>query len=276
LKFVKMSGAGNDFMIVDRTAPSAEPGLSSTVIAALCRRGLSVGADGFIEILPDPDASFAMRYYNSDGGEADMCGNGGRCAAVFAASAGYAPGSERFSFRSGAGLHYAQVTGPSSARIWMTEPVPGFLAEELLTPDGLSVSVSFADTGVPHAVLYPPDSTDHDFTSVAPALRAHPKFGSSGANVDFVFPADRTSITLRTWERGVEGETLACGTGAVAAVLCGCRLDMLDLPVDVHVKSGLTLKVGKDPAGWWLEGEARMVYCAELLDRSPESLTVDP
>jgi diaminopimelate epimerase len=268
LKFVKMSGAGNDFIMVDRTGGESVPVLTGPAIRRLCTRGLSVGADGVIEIFPDSGASFRMRYTNSDGGFAAMCGNGGRCAAVFSVSLGLAPASGLFTFRSDAGLHRAEVTGPGSARIWMTDPVLHFLAEEITLPDAARCIVSLADTGVPHAVLFPPDSVEGDFLREAPAFRSHPRFGPGGANVDFAVPIGRSGISLRTWERGVEGETLACGTGAVAAVFCGTRLGLLDLPVEVRVRSGLVLRVGSDPTGWWLEGEARAVYNAELLSWS--------
>lgn len=268
MKFVKMSGAGNDFIMVDLTGGTPARVLDGPVIRRLCTRGLSVGADGVIEILPDSGASFRMRYTNSDGGVASMCGNGGRCAAVFAASLGLAPSSEPFTFRSDAGLHRAEVTSPYSARIWMTDPVLHFLAGEIALHDTARCLASLVDTGVPHAVLFPPDSVKGDFLRDAPSFRSHPRFGPEGANVDFAVPDGRSSLMLRTWERGVEGETLACGTGAVAAVFCGLNLGLLDLPVEVRVRSGLILRVGSDAYGWWLEGEARMVFAAELLSWS--------
>jgi diaminopimelate epimerase len=263
-----MSGAGNDFIMVDRIGCAPVPALTAQTVRRLCTRGLSVGADGVIEVLPDDDACFRMRYSNSDGGVASMCGNGGRCAAVFAASLGLAPSTGPFTFRSDAGLHRAEVTGPDSARIWMTDPILHFLAGEIDLPDAARCIASLVDTGVPHAVLFPPDSVRGDFLREAPAFRSHPGFGPEGANVDFAVPEGRSTLVLRTWERGVEGETLACGTGAVAAVLCGTRLGLLDLPVEVRVRSGLVLRVGSDPSGWWLEGEARAVYDAELLSWS--------
>lgn len=276
MRFVKMSGAGNDFILVDRTGDAPPPALSPAGIRMLCARGLSVGADGLIEILPDTGSAFRMRYANSDGGVAAMCGNGGRCAAVFAASLGLVPASGPFTFRSDAGLHRAEVTGPDSARIWLTDPVLHFAGGTVEVGDGVRRAVSLADTGVPHAVLFPPDSLECDFPVEAPILRRHPRFGAGGANVDLAVPAGRSSMTLRTWERGVEGETLACGTGAVAAVFCGERLGLLDLPVRVRVASGLLLGVGVDDAGWWLEGEARIVYLGELPEGWSGRLTETP
>jgi len=123
--------------------------------------------------------------------------------------------------------------------------------------------------------VFPPDSLAREFETEAPLLRVHEGFGPAGANVDFAVPEGRSSLSLRTWERGVEGETLACGTGAVAAVFCGFRLGLLDVPCRVRVRSGLVLEVGKDDDGWWLEGEARMVFSGELLPGWSARLTED-
>ncbi len=274
LEFVKMSGAGNDFIVLDNLQGSLDPFLTRGTIRTLCRRRMSVGADGLIELRRDPELPFRMKYYNSDGKPAEMCGNGGRCIAVFAATVGLVEREVDFHFRSDAGIHRARVLGDGEARIWMTEPVVHFLARDLQTGP-FDVRVSFLDTGVPHAVIIADDPETPDFITTAPLLRRHEAFGTAGANVDYLWSG--TSIMrIRTWERGVEGETLACGTGAVACALCARDLLGARLPLDLRVESGKILTVGMDEKGWWLQGEAREVYSGILRGLPAGSLTEDP
>ena len=263
--FVKMSGAGNDFIVFDNRDSSLDTLLTRENIRRLCTRSLSVGADGLLELRECPHTSFRMKYYNSDGGEAHMCGNSGRCISAFAAAAGAAPASGRFQFMSGAGLHSAELFPDGTVGLWMTEPVIHFLEEEITTSAGV-VAVSYADTGVPHAVTFVDNLSDGIFEKLAPMIRAHPSFLPEGANSTFVSSLGRSQAVMRTWERGVEGETLACGTGAVAAALVGRELGLFDLPMDIRMKSGLLLSVGLDKSGWWLRGEARTVYAGSLKD----------
>jgi len=259
-----MSGAGNDFIMVDNRLGDLTCQLTPEVIASLCRRGLSVGADGLIELLEGSEHSFRMRYSNSDGGEADMCGNGARCICRFASELGIvSPGSEFF-FESSAGVHRGLVTGSSEARIWMTDPVLHWVSGRFLRTTGLESA--FADTGVPHAVIFTEDPADGQFEKYAPLVRSAEEFGPDGANANWVQVLPGGSLVMRTWERGVEGETLACGTGAVASALVASALyDNVKLPVTVRVKSGQDLVVGKDSRGWWLQGESRFIYRGETL-----------
>jgi diaminopimelate epimerase len=261
MEFVKMSGAGNDFLAVDNRDGSLDDLLTAGYIERVCTRSISVGADGLLELRSDPEHLFGMRYYNSDGGRADMCGNGGRCIAVFASMLGMA-GDDPFTFRSDAGVHRAVVSGPAEARIWMTDPREVFLDRTVELPGG-GARISLVDTGVPHAVELAESPGDGIFAR-APLVRRHPDMGEHGANYDLVVPRG-DGLLMRTWERGVEGETLACGTGAVAAAYVAHRLLGTDLPVDVGVRSGMDLRVGRDSHGWWLAGEARAVFRGTML-----------
>ena len=261
MRFVKMSGAGNDFLALDNRDGSLDDLITVEYIRRVCTRNISVGADGVLELLADPDHLFRMRYYNSDGGRAEMCGNGGRCMAVFAGMLGLA-GGEPFTFKSDVGIHRALVCGPEEARIWMTDPEEAFLERNIELPGG-SARISLVDTGVPHAVELAEELNDEAFAR-APLVRRHPEMGESGANYDLV-AASGERLEIRTWERGVEGETLACGTGAVAAAYVAAKLMSTSLPVTVRVRSGLELLVGRDRHGWWLQGEARPVFRGEIL-----------
>ncbi len=261
MRFVKMSGAGNDFLTVDNRDGSLDGLLSADFIQRVCTRSLSVGADGLLELRKDPEHVFRMVYYNSDGGRAGMCGNGGRCMSVFASMLGLA-GDGPFTFRSDAGLHRALVLGPAEARIWMPQPQEVFLDREIELPGG-PVRISLVNTGVPHAVELSASLEDATFAR-APLVRSHSETGIEGANYDLV-RASEDGLAMRTWERGVEGETLACGTGAVAAAYAAGRVLGIDLPVAVRVRSGLDLEVGRDDHGWWLQGEARPVFRGDTL-----------
>ena len=264
IKFIKMSGAGNDFIMVDNREGEYTSILTPQLIANICRRGLSVGADGLIELIRDNSTSFAMKYYNSDGGPAEMCGNGARCICRFAVELGVVQPKEIFSFTSDAGIHRGLVTGSEEARIWVTQPVLHFLEKTFALDE--DIQVGFADTGVPHAVVLAEDLEDGSFEKYAPLIRSHSEFGIKGANVNWVKLNADNSLLMRTFERGVEGETLACGTGAVASALIASeRLEKVSFPVSITVRSGLKLVVGKDSFGWWLQGEARIVYRAEII-----------
>lgn len=262
IKFIKMSGAGNDFIMIDNRSGEYSSILTKEKIADMCRRGLSVGADGLIELVNHNEHRFAMKYYNSDGGAAEMCGNGARCICCFAAELGIVKTGVEFSFASDAGSHHGLVTGINEARIWLTEPVLHFLQKDIGLKNELHVG--YANTGVPHAVVFTEDIEDGSFEKYAPVLRAHSEFGTNGANANWVKVLEDGSMVMRTFERGVEGETLACGTGAVASALIASeRFDSVSLPVRIAVRSGLYLTVGSDSRGWWLQGEARIIYRAE-------------
>lgn len=269
-RFTKMSGAGNDFVVVDNTSEDLSSLLTRDFISRICRRGTGIGADGLLELLPPArEGAFSMVYYNSDGGRAAMCGNGARCICRFAATAGVVKEGSEFLFTSDSGTHRGLVTSRNTARVWMTEPSVAFLTREI--DFGRKWPVSLVDTGVPHAVVFREDIHDGSFEQWAEALRSHPDLGPRGANADWVKPMPDGTLEIRTFERGVEGETLACGTGAVAAALVMARTrPEFRLPVEILVRSGLKLTVGQDSSGWWLAGQAAEVYRGTLMTEESE------
>lgn len=266
LPFVKMHGAGNDFVMIDgRLLPPGR--LDAARIAALCDRRRGIGGDGLIIVAPDPDHDFAMSYYNADGGEADMCGNGARCAVAFARRLGLAPGDRcRFRTRSGpvsgrweAGEISVRLTPPRDLRLHLDLGVG--------TPFPVAHGV---DTGVPHLVVPVDDVDAVDLGRWGPVLRRHPAGGPAGANVNWVAPgaAPGAPFRLRTFERGVEGETLACGTGASAVAFVLCRLGLATSPVALLTRGGdtltITLEAAADGPRLHLRGPATVAFAGEV------------
>ena len=256
MRFVKMTGAGNDFIAVDNRGGALSQQLGREAIARMCSRALSIGADGLLELRESSSHLFRMRYYNSDGGAAEMCGNGGRCIAVFARMLGIA-GDEAFSFESDAGSHRALVCGPGEARIWMTEPKETFLERELALPKG-TARVSLVDTGVPHAVELS-DGLDDTLFSNAALIRSHSQLGSAGANYDLVARRGN-GLAIRTWERGVEGETLACGTGAAAVTVAGVLTGRTQRSITNHLRGGDLLLEWREDGEVLMTGPAVEVF----------------
>ena len=239
IPFVKMHGAGNDFIMVNGIG--APTSLEGGLIAALCSRKRGIGADGLILILPSDEADFRMVYHNSDGGEAEMCGNGARCAARFAFETGVA--SSPMTFETGSGIVEAEIRG-ELVLVGIGE-VTGL--ETGIRIEGIDVDVHFADSGVPHAVLIHEDIVsipDEDFVGRARLLRHDARFGSKGTNVNFVTVRSERELSIRTYERGVEEETEACGTGAAAASVITSHLGLTSPPVTCATSGGDTIVVG--------------------------------
>ncbi|MBD3349642.1 MAG: diaminopimelate epimerase [Candidatus Eisenbacteria bacterium] len=265
LQFAKMTGAGNDFIVIDDRANAI--GEDARELAKqLCRRRLSIGADGLIVVVPSTRCDFRMRYLNADGSEAEMCGNGGRCVARFARDRGIT--GDRMRFESRSGTHEAEVVSDTEVRLAMTDPRALILDFEVPLR-GNRLVVHRVNTGVPHAVTEVADLEDHPVVEMGRALREHRRFMPEGTNVDFVEPIDRRTIALRTYERGVEDETLACGTGAVASAVVMAALGKTDPPVSVRTRAGFTLTVDffRSDLGFCdvsLTGDARTVYVGEL------------
>jgi diaminopimelate epimerase len=241
--FVKMTGSGNDFILVDNRRRLIEPGDAGLWAAGVCRRGLSVGADGAILIEDDPhgETDFAWRFFNSDGSEAEMCGNGGRCAVRFAADVGIAKRPE-MTFRTRAGVIRGWALGGGNVRVGLTTPREARLHLTLDSPNG-PIDADYLDTGVPHAVVAVADAEAIDVQGLGRALRFHPAFAPRGTNVNFVQALDQQRLIIRTYERGVEGETLACGTGCVAAAILLGLQGRARAPVALRTRGGETLVV---------------------------------
>lgn len=239
LNFTKMNGAGNDFVMIDNRAGGL--GLSREAIARLCDRHRGVGADGLIAVEPaENGADFRMRYYNADGGEAEMCGNGARCFARFASR--LAGSSNALSFETMAGVVTARLLG-ENVQLQMSAPRDLVLGTAL-TAAGQELTVHAVNTGVPHAIVVVEDLGAVDVLALGAALRGHDRFLPRGTNANFVEVRAPQTLAIRTYERGVEGETLACGTGVCAAALVHHALTGAPSPIAVQVRGGETLEVG--------------------------------
>jgi diaminopimelate epimerase len=266
LPFVKMTGAGNDFVVIDNRALNHE--LSTEEIAWLCDRHFGIGADGLLAVEPSDDGSadFRMRYYNSDGGEAEMCGNGARCFARFVQGLRRA-NPERVRFLTPAGLIVGEYVG-EDVRINMTPPSEEQLNRSADFGWGIT-EYHFLNTGVPHVVLFVDKVGEADVVFRGRAIRRSPIF-PRGTNVNFVEIADPANLIVRTYERGVEDETLACGTGVVAAALAAHRVHGLALPLHIQVRGGDILAVNaraEENGGFrdvTLAGPATEVFSGEI------------
>jgi diaminopimelate epimerase len=263
LPFVKMHGAGNDFIMVQRgDLPAA--GLERTQIATLCDRRRGIGADGLIVLDGHQAADFAMLYYNADGGLADMCGNGARCAVAFAHDLGLCGESCRLA--TGAG----EVTGRwQEGRISVVLPAWSDLRLDVPLPGSPFEHHHLVNTGVPHLVVPVADPAGVDLVRWGPILRHHVALGPAGANVDWVASEPSDGVyRLRTYERGVEGETLACGTGASAVAVVLCTLGLARSSVPLLTAGGDRLEVCVQQEGTVrrleLTGPARTVFKGEV------------
>lgn len=244
LNFTKMNGAGNDFVMVDNRDLSLS--LERGAIARLCDRHRGIGADGLLAVEPAQNgADFRMRYYNADGGEAEMCGNGARCFARFASR--LSGKTEAISFETIAGVITAKLLG-ERVQLEMSEPTDLQLNIPL-TARAEELTVHFVNTGVPHAIVVVPNIAAVDVFNLGAALRYHERFAPKGTNANFIEVQTPRVLAIRTYERGVEGETLACGTGVCAAALIHHALTGAESPIEVRVKGGDTLEVGFSRVG---------------------------
>jgi len=224
IPFTKMSGAGNDFILIDHRQPIFPDQAAIQGFArAVCERKFSVGADGLILIEESPEADFRWQFFNADGSIAEMCGNGARCAARYAHAKGVAPA--RMRFETLAGAIEAEVLG-ENVKLRMTPPAGLRLGEKIEVKGG-EQTVHSLNTGVPHAVLFVEEISQAPVVEWGRFIRFHEHFQPAGTNVNFVGRLDGDGLVVRTYERGVEGETLACGTGAVAAGIIAGLLGMV-------------------------------------------------
>jgi diaminopimelate epimerase len=239
LRFTKMNGAGNDFVMIDNRAGKVQ--LSPQQIAQICDRHRGIGADGILLVeLSRNSGDFRMRYYNSDGGEAEMCGNGARCFARFVEKV--ADAGERVSFETPAGIIAAQLDG-ELVTLNMSEPTD--LRFNVTLAIGYeNRSIHSVNTGVPHVVVPVVDIETVDVLQEGAVIRRHEMFLPKGTNVNFVERRGGNTIAIRTYERGVEAETLACGTGVVASALIFAATEGVTGPVNVLVRGGSDLSVG--------------------------------
>jgi diaminopimelate epimerase len=239
LQFTKMNGAGNDFILVDNRNQRLQ--LTRDQIVRLCDRHRGIGADGLLAVIPCPSgqANWAWEFYNNDGGSAEMCGNGARCFARYVQR--LEGGADPFTFLTGAGVIKAVFNG-ERVTVNLTEPKDFRLADKLNLPTGTE-TVHSVNTGVPHAVLFVDDADKAMVQALGAQIRYHAHFAPKGTNVNFVQLLGSNRIRVRTYERGVEGETLACGTGVTASALITARTNRFESPVAVQVQGGDTLEV---------------------------------
>jgi diaminopimelate epimerase len=275
IPFTKMSGTGNDFIVIDHRQLFISEGMQPEFARRICRRRFSAGADGLILIENSETTDFQWQFYNGDGSLAEMCGNGARCAARFAYVNKIAPATMRF--QTTAGEIEAQVLDQSGATVKIRLTAPEDLRLQIpLAIGGSEQVLHFINTGVPHTVLLVGDATEVPVADWGRTIRFHELFQPAGTNANFVQVHDSGSIKVRTYERGVEDETMACGTGAVASALITALLDRAKPPVSVITSGGeqLTIhfSVTGEPgsrqldlaAGVFLEGPAHVIYEGQL------------
>lgn len=265
ISFTKMNGAGNDFILIDNRSQGLS--LTSEQVASLCDRHAGIGADGLmlLEESQNAKADWAWKFYNSDGSDAEMCGNGARCFAAFVKQLTHA--NNGLSFDTLAGVISATFD-QSNVTVNLTDPGPMDL-DRMIIIDGSELQTHSVNTGVPHAVVFVDDADKCMVNDLGSSVRYHEHFAPSGTNVNFVQILEPGKIRVRTYERGVEGETLACGTGVTAASLVAARKHQFTSPVEVQVKSGDRLLVSFNDSGDQfsmvrLNGPADFVFTGEI------------
>lgn len=260
-----MHGSGNDFILIDNRKGILSKPHMGEFAAKVCQRKFFVGADGLIFIENSETADFKWQFFNADGSEAEMCGNGGRCAARFAHLMGI--GGNNLSFETRAGIIKAAVDG-EKIKLEMTEPSGIILDTKLFLEEDEHILHS-VNTGVPHLVEFVDDLAHIDVLRVGRFFRNHKRFQPAGTNVNFITVPDSLNLKIRTYERGVEDETFACGTGCIASALIASCKNLIVSPVLVHTRGGEALKVffKKTREGFkeiFLEGDAKIAYRGEI------------
>lgn len=252
MKFSKYQGAGNDFVMLDNRDGQYN-NISVETISALCDRRFGVGADGLLLLTPHDLLSFRMVYFNSDGSRASFCGNGARCICAYACAMGIVEKGQKFSFEADDGFHSATCSDN-----WVDLKMIDVQSVEQ------TLGGAFLNTGVPHFVVEVENLSALDIMQAAPHFRHHERFAPAGTNVDFISIDAEDTVSVRTFERGVEGETLACGTGIVAsAIVASLRTNRKDFKV--HARGGnLTVKFQKNSdnsySSVYLGGPAVLVF----------------
>ncbi len=239
INFFKMSGSGNDFVVVDNRRRVINAG-ASALAERLCHRQKGIGADGLLLLEHSERAQFRMIYFNSDGSRATMCGNGARCIAWVADRQGIS--RSKFDFETDAGIVQALVK-KEIVQITMSDPYD-YVPERSIQVGDKVVRVACVTMGVPHAVVFVPEAKNLDVARLGRLIRFHKTFSPKGTNVNFVQIVSRYHLIVRTYERGVEGETLACGTGVCASALVAALRGKADSKVRCKTTGGDALEVG--------------------------------
>ncbi|XPV76435.1 MAG: diaminopimelate epimerase [Desulfovibrio sp.] len=263
--FYKMQGCGNDFVIIDNRSLKLDPSKMAKWAEALCKRAFGIYGDGlfFIDHAPEgEDVDLMWHFFNSDGSRAEMCGNASRCMGKLSWMLGIV-GTEH-SFMSDAGPIKVQVLPEQDeVKVQLTEP-HSIKMDIVLDIDGREYTAHFADTGVPHAVLFLDDLQNIDIKKLGAAVRYHEAFAPAGTNVNFAQIVDKETVNVRTYERGVEDETYACGTGVSAVQLLGNKLGMTGDFSKLTTTGGETLTVYTEGNTVFLQGGAQLVFSGEM------------
>lgn len=262
--FSKYTGCGNDFILIDNRKNLC-PVLEPKVIQHLCHRTQGIGADGVIFLESSLSANFAMKIFNSDGSEAEMCGNGIRCLMKFIEEKGFT--EKNCTIKT---MHETIQVGLGDQTVWVEMPVPRDIRwNDPLEIDGKSYAVHYMDLGVPHAILFVENKISSHWMELAPKIRFHPRFSPRGTNVNFAF-LEGDSISVKTYERGVEKETQACGTGATATALAAAKIWHLPSPIKILPLSGTPIKIsfkisGEAISDVVLSGPAQKIFHGEFV-----------
>ena len=265
IRFKKMHGSGNDFILVDNRSMAVPLEKGSEAARKLCRLKFGIGADGLILIAESKNADFKWYFFNADGSEAEMCGNGGRCVARFALEAGIC--GTPLTFETMAGIIHAEVNGK---KVKLELPAPEIVeTSKTIAVREQNITGTYLNTGVPHFVRFVTDVQAVPVYEMGRLIRHHEAFHPQGTNCNFVEVRDKNAVVVRTYERGVEDETLACGTGAVASAIACALHHRCIPPVTVETWGGEQLKIYFDLTGdgvkdVFLEGEAIIVYSGQL------------
>lgn len=266
LDFVKMQGSGNDFVVIDNRARHVQQADMAHWAKAVCRRAFGVYADGIFFLENPPagrdDVDFVWHFYNADGSRAEMCGNGSRCAARLAHELGMAP--KKLAIGTDAGVVRAEVLDPGDrVRVLLTPP-KNVRTGIALNIGGHDLTAHLADTGVPHVVVFVDDANGVDVQTVGRAVRTHAEFAPAGANANFAQLTGTDTFALRTYERGVEAETYACGTGAAATVYLAHKLGLCGPKADLVTSGGETLTIDVDGEDVYLAGGAEITFVGQM------------
>jgi diaminopimelate epimerase len=262
MEFYKITGSGNDFVIIDNRANKIKN--KKLLAKKVCQAKYGISADGLILLEKSSNANFKMRIFNSDGSEAEMCGNGLRCLVRFIKEKKLSK-HNNLNIETKAGIYQTSIKGSyiSAKMFFIGEPKLNFSIDA----GNEKIIVNYINTGVPHTVLFTENIENIPIETMGPVIRYHKEFTPDGTNVDWVKIIDNHTIKVRTYERGVEGETLACGTGVTAGIICSYLLKKIKSPVNIIVKSGEILKsyFSDNLKDIFLQGEAKIIFYGEFL-----------
>ncbi len=267
--FYKMHGSGNDFVLIDNRKLGLAQAQMSLWAQKICRPAFGVGADGLIFLQDAPagrDVDYIWHFYNADGSRAEMCGNGSRCAARLAHEIGLA-GPDHVLGTDAGPIRAVVAPGAGRVKVQLTPP-QGLELNIPVDVDGTGYTVHFVNTGVPHAVLVTDDVSAVDVLALGRAIRRHERFAPAGTNVNFIQVKAPCRLLLRTYERGVEGETFACGTGAAASALVANTLGLTESSVELTTTGGEILQIHLENGTVFLEGPAVKTYQGEMFIES--------